>query len=200
MEILRRNWWMLSSQGLFLALIGALGLLSAQFVLADLLHYFGIILLAYGFLLFLVGLIKRRQISNWWGLGFFGLLQALVGLVILWKPQQSLSAFTYIIGAFAFLIGLSQLIVGLGKKKRKGLFYLSGLLSILLSLLILFNPWSDDWTSRYLIGFYTLLLGIFLVYYGFQARRLPPSHLELAEENTSPSIERDTEAKDQASE
>lgn len=181
METLRRNWWMLASQGFFLALIAAYTMLRPQFALADLLHYFALILLAFGLLLFLVGLIKRGHSKNWWGLAFFGLVQGLAGTVILLKPQQSLSVFIYIVGAFAFLIGISQLVIGLGKKKRRKLFFISGVLSLLLSLLILFNPWSEAWSNQYLIGIYTLILGAFLVYFGFQAKKVPVQESTTAE-------------------
>lgn len=172
MELIRKNWWVLALQGLLLIALGLFVLFSTGFHLSDLLIYLGIILLSFGLVMSLVGLRKRKTHSNWWGLAFFGLLQIIIGAYILTNPYRAASVFAYAIGGWAMLIGVAQFIMGFGRSKAKLLYFLSGAVSLVVGFLIIYNPFSAVNSLTYLVGFYSLLLGCFIVFYSFKARKL----------------------------
>jgi uncharacterized membrane protein HdeD (DUF308 family) len=170
MELLRKNWWVLALQGLLFIALGALVIFSSGFRLTDLISYLGIILLVFGLLMVIWGWRHRSTQSSWWGLAFIGLLQIIVGVLILADSSRATSVFSYTIGGWATLMGIAQFIMGFGKKSNRLLYFLNGAVSIVMGVLIIYNPFQSANAMTYLVGFYSLLLGLFIVYYSIKAR------------------------------
>ncbi len=170
MEILRKNWWLLALQGLLLIVLGALVIFSVGFRLTDLIAYLGISFLAFGLVMFFWGWRKRKTHSNWLGLSFFGVIQVIVGVLILSDPNWATSVFSYTIGGWAVLMGISQFVMGFGRNQNRLLYFLNGAVSIVMGILIIYNPFPSPNAMTYLVGFYSLLLGCFLIYYSLKAR------------------------------
>ena len=172
MELLRKNWYVLALQGLLLALLGAAVILFQEFTLEQLIFYLGITLLSFGLVMLIWGWLTRRKGGNWFGLLLFGALQMIVGALIQYDAGTATGLFTATTGSFAILVGLIQVIMGFDRSKSRYLYLLMGLVSLLLGILILVDPFNTPRALPYLTGFYSFLLGAFLIYYGFKARRL----------------------------
>jgi len=196
MELLRKNWWILALQGLLLITLGALVLFSAGFSLADLLGYLGILLLVFGLIMVIWGWRQRKTQGNWWGLVFFGLLQVIVGLLILSDANRATSVFSYTIGGWATLMGIAQFILGFGRKSNKPLYFLNGAVSVVLGVLIIYNPFKSPNSTTYLVGFYSLLLGLFIIYYSVKARNFAKKNQLTAKDSEA---KREKEGSDLAS-
>ncbi|MDR9374755.1 MAG: DUF308 domain-containing protein [Schleiferiaceae bacterium] len=172
MELLRKNWWILAIQGLLLALLGAGVILLPAFTLQQLILYLGLTLLSFGLIMLIWGWLARRKGGNWFGLLFFGVLQMIVGALIQYDSGKATGVFTLTIGSFAILMGIIQIILGFGHTKSRLLYLLNGLVSIVLGVLILVDPFNAPKTLTYLTGFYSIMLGFFVMYYSFKARKL----------------------------
>lgn len=172
MELLRKNWWILAIQGLLLSLLGAGVILLPEFTLQELILYLGITLLSFGLIMLIWGWLSRRKGGNWFGLLFFGILQIIVGALIQYDSGKATGVFTATIGSFAILMGIVQMILGFGNTKSRILYLLNGLVSIVLGILILADPFNAPKTLTYLTGFYSIMLGFFVTYYSFKARKL----------------------------
>lgn len=174
MELLRKNWWVLAFQGLLIFLLGALAILMQDFTLKQLVIYLGITLIIFGLLMLLGGWISGRRGSNWFGLLLFGLLQVIVGSLILFNSDRATGIFTITIGLFAVLMGVIQIILGFGNSRSRILYFINGAVSATLGLILLFYPSPELQLLTYLIGFYSLMLGFFVIYYSVKLRNMRP--------------------------
>lgn len=172
MELLRKNWWVLAFQGLLIFVLGALVILRQDFSLSQLVTYLGITLITFGALMLLGGWVSRRRGSNWFGLLFFGLLQLIVGIIIQYDPERATGIFTITIGLFAVLMGVIQVVLGFGNPRSRILYFINGAVSATLGLILLFNPSATVQMLTYLIGFYSLMLGFFVIYYSVKLRNM----------------------------
>lgn len=172
MELLRKNWWILAIQGLLLVLLGAGVIFVAKFTLAQLITYLGITLLTFGLIMLIWGWLARRKGGNWYGLLLFGILQIIVGSLIQYDSARATGLFTTTIGSFAILMGIVQMVLGFGQTKSRILYLLSGVVSIVLGVLILTDPFNTPQALTYLTGFYSIMLGFFVIYYSFKARKI----------------------------
>ncbi len=173
MNALRKKWWILAIQGIFLIVLGCLSLFIEDFKLADLVQFLGLILLVFGLAVAIAALIARKSGKAWTLLFFLGLLQLILGALILLYVSSSIQIFTYAIGGWAAVMGLAQFIAAVRAKGNKLVFLVNGGISLIFAGLIIFNPFDSLDTLNYLVGFYSLVLGIFIIYYSFRFRKIP---------------------------
>ena len=77
---------------------------------------------------------------------------------------------TEIIGAVIFVIGMMQILFGMvfEADRRRALYFISGILSVIFALLIIFYPFIGSLILfGYLLAIYFLLLGIMMVIAGY---------------------------------
>lgn len=187
MNALRKRWWIAALQGLFLIVLGLLAVLSANFTLDDLVQFLGLILLIFGATLGLGALVSRKSGKSWGGGFVAGLLQFLLGLLIITYVSSSVYIFTLVVGGWAGLMGLFQFVTAFRVKGSRIFFLINGAISLCFGAVIIFNPFDSEQALTYLVGFYSLLLGVFIVYYAFLFRKPPsPAPANNSEEEESP--------------
>ena len=169
MELIRKNWWVLALQGLFLFAVGALVLLET-FLLAEVLNFLGLVFVVFGVLMLIWGIRSRKSSGNWWGLTFFGLIQAALGTLVLVYPTEASEIFDITIGSFAIIIGLAQFILGIGRKANRLMFFANGLVSAVVGVLIIFDPFQSEEAVPFLVALFSAILGIFIIYYSVKLR------------------------------
>lgn len=169
MELIRKNWWVLALQGLFLFAVGALVLLET-FLLAEVLNFLGLVFVVFGVLMLIWGIRSRKSSGNWWGLTFFGLIQAALGTLVLVYPSEASEIFDITIGSFAIIIGLAQFILGIGRKANRLMFFANGLVSAVVGVLIIFDPFESEEAVPFLVALFSAILGIFIIYYSVKLR------------------------------
>lgn len=170
MNAFKRNWWILSTQGLFLVLLGCLAVFNTEFVLTKLVQFLGLTFLAFGLILAAWGWRIWRLNKRWNLLFTIGILELLLGLLILAYPVSATNIFAYIIGGSAVLMGLSQLFMGLRQNGNRFFLFLNGIVSVALGALIIMNPFESAKALTYLVGLYSIFLGIIIIYYSIRFR------------------------------
>lgn len=171
MEILRKLWWALALVGLLFLAIGFWLLFDPDVGLAGIMTYLGGILGLFGLILLISGWRAQRRSQSTGALFFFGALQVALATLILSNTEKAGSAFAWAIGGWAIVMGLSQVAMGLGRKQGRLWYLINGLISAALGILILKPPFDSPQASGYLLAFYTLLLGIFVLYYSVKLKR-----------------------------
>jgi uncharacterized membrane protein HdeD (DUF308 family) len=169
MNEIRKKWWVFSIQGLFLLTLGTLVLFSMGPDLPELIELLGVSLLLFGFIILLVSWLKRKQGRFIWNY-VLGVLQALIGLSILIYSDQTVHIFGYTIGIWAGLISIWQIYLALRDKSKRWLYIINASVSALCTILIFINPFEDD-RSAQIIGFYSILLGGFIIYFSIRFKR-----------------------------
>ncbi len=170
MKTINKYWWILAVQGLFLAGIGTMALLNTALNLKELVQYLGLILLGFGVILTLLGLRSRKK-GHQWGITFFtGVLQMAIGFFILKNPSSSSDVFQLIIGGWALLMAAIQLLIGIFGKTNRIMFFINTIVSVAFGSLIIWYNFDDIQSLTTLVGIYTAILGITIIYYAIRLK------------------------------
>lgn len=171
-EIKKHSCWFLAS-GIFLSILGILALGSSVFT-----TFFTVVFL--GSILLIAGLVKIVS-AFWarsWG-GFFlpvvsGLLSAVAGGVILWKPAVAALAITLLIAIVLMASGIAKMIGAAALRfEQWGWLFFSGIISLVLGGLILADwPISGLWVIGLFVGIDLLMYGISWIAISFAAKKI----------------------------
>lgn len=170
---LAKMWWLLALKGVFAILFGILILAWPGLTIGVLVIIYGVFALVGGILSMIISLFSIGKYSNWWVMFLEGVLGFIVGGIVLKWPAISLLLLVIIIGIWVIISGIAQIITAFFVRqqiKNEWLMALSGLISLLFGLLLFSWPISGIIVLSWLIGFYALLLGIFLIVFGFQVK------------------------------
>lgn len=123
----------------------------------------GFVLMAYGIIQIAVYLFNREKTLALQGLLVLGIIFAVIGAWILFKPEMILLAVPVIVGILILIHGLHNIIQAIDLKKQKyekwWLALLFGLLTMILGGILVYNPFT-------VINTIIRIIGIFLIYDG----------------------------------
>lgn len=169
MKLNRFGKWSLSSlNGILMVIFGLVSILMPELAIAVLAIYFAITIMLGGLILSIFTLKHRASLPNWKARLTEGLLSVVLGMVILIKPQSAAAFLVYVMGLWAFFIGV-VFIVSYFRRKTPDLVgafnLIAGVVSVVLGLIIVFNPFESTRFLVILIGIYALAFGIFTMVY-----------------------------------
>src|SRR2546421_10794616 len=102
----------------------------------------------------------RRATWAWWLLAVIGLLSIAAGVIILFKPGDSLATLAVVAGVFLVLDAIMELVASLSRRtQNRGLVALMGVLSLLVGIVLIRHPIAG-------VAVVALLLGLWLVTVG----------------------------------
>jgi len=182
------NWWFLAINGIVAILFGLLFVFYTDELINFIITAFGIIILAVG-IVYLVIAINNLKKEKGLFLNFsLGIIFSAMGLFILIFPKTSLGLFLVLMGLWAVAVGIFQLVimVNVGKKfPAKSLIFLNALLIIVMGLIMFFKPFEFTGFVVKLVGFFSIIFGVVMIYLSFIIRKvLTKTEKEI--ENTSP--------------
>lgn len=158
---IKDNWGWFLALGIFLILIGTLGVAAAVYTTFITIFFIGFLLAAGG----IAQLIHSFWAKNW--RGFFysllvGIIYLVAGAILLYKPLPSAAALTLLIGWVFVVSGLFKIITSLVHRFEQWEWVVfSGVISLILGILVL-SEWPA--ASLWIIG---LFVGIDLIIYGW---------------------------------
>jgi uncharacterized membrane protein HdeD (DUF308 family) len=172
LQAVTRNWWTLVLRGVLGILFGIAALVWPLEALAALIIVFGVYALVDGVFALIEAVMHWRE-SRRWALLAEGALGILFGVAVLVMPLIAAIAWVYVIAAWALVTGILEIVNGVRLRNQiEGEIWmvLSGVLSVVFGLLITFWPIQGAIAITWIIGFYALLFGIFLVVLGFRMK------------------------------
>ncbi len=173
-QLLAKNWWAVELRGALTFLFGLLALFLPAITLGALVIVFGIYAFAEGIVL-LVMSFNRQKAQHWWITLFQGLVGIGAGIVTFAWPGITAFALLLIIAFWALVTGVLEIIGAIRLRKEiKGewLLVLSGILSLIFALVLLFNPAAGAIALVWVIGLYAVIFGILLMVLGIRMHRL----------------------------
>jgi uncharacterized membrane protein HdeD (DUF308 family) len=113
-----------------------------------------------------------RQVGRaWWLVFTFGLLTALLGIVILFKPGGTVHVFAIIVGVWLVVLGVYRFIIVISEPAPEGSSKwapaLFAVLAVLIGLLILHKPFETVSVVGFLIGLFWVGAGLVELFSGF---------------------------------
>lgn len=176
---LATNWWSLALRGVVAILFGVLTFLVPHVTIAYLVYLFGI----YAFLdgaLSLAGAFKAAQgHDRWWGLALVGIVGILAGIVTFLSPGVTALTLLTFVGVWAILSGVFHIVAAVRLRKHmegEWLLALSGLISVLFGLAVIFAPALAAVALVLWLGIFALGLGLLLVMTALRVRSLERSN------------------------
>lgn len=160
--------WALALWGVLSIIFGVMVLAWPGITLQALIILVGIYLFATGAVL-TVGSIADRE-ENWVGGLILGILSVLAGVYVFGNPEITGLVLLYVIAIWAIVVGVLQIAGGFEVENDGGWLIFGGIVSVLFGLFAFARPLSGALALIWLIGFFAILNGVFLVVGGFKVR------------------------------
>ncbi|MDB5144928.1 MAG: protein of unknown function rane [Mucilaginibacter sp.] len=164
-----RHWWVFLVRGILFILTGIYMISSPATSYVALGFFFGLVILLAGIAELLHAYQDRRESNRSWHL-VIGLIDILLGLILMSHISASVTVLRIIVGIWFLFRGISLLSFS-GILGRSWILSLGGVLTILFGLLVLFNPVFGSMTIILWIAFAFILTGIFNILLAFRLKR-----------------------------
>jgi uncharacterized membrane protein HdeD (DUF308 family) len=163
-EVSARHWWVFAVRGLAAIVFGVLAFVWPGVTLAVLVLLWGAYALVDGVLALASAF--RTEHDHRWGLLLEGIVGIAAGIATFFWPGLTALVLLYIIAAWAFLTGVLELIAAIRLRKtirNEWWLGLSGILSVLFSLVLIAAPGAGALAVVWLIAAYAIVFGILLL-------------------------------------
>jgi uncharacterized membrane protein HdeD (DUF308 family) len=157
--------------GLILFAFGFIAIASVDMTAELLITYLAYMLVAAGGIACITGILIRKSTVHWIFTFCMGVLALFLGAVISYKSEVAAQYYTFFIAVFAALMGGSLIVLALYIERLKILLVVQGLLSIAFGLMIYFNPFESINTLNFMVGCYTIVLSVVMVYASYRISR-----------------------------
>lgn len=175
MMILSRNWWLVVVRGVLAILFGLIALFWPGLTFFLLVLMFGVYAIVDGLFAIYSGVVRSRYSSRWWVFLLEGIISLIAGVIALARPGWAGVALVLVIAAWAVVTGILEIIAAVRLRREitnEWLLGFSGFVSILLGILLFFQPLTGGLVVTLMIGAYALIFGVLLVFLGFRLRKL----------------------------
>ena len=169
----QKNWWVLTINGILAILFGSITLFDSEVMMKSISIYFGLLILIGGILVLLGAFDHKRKNEKYNMLFAEGVIMAVIGILIMVFPLQTLKLFLILIGIWAFLLGMLKIYIAISIGKaleyRYALF-IGGVIFSGIGLHFLIDP---AWTAGYMLkifGVIFIVIGMMMVYFSFAIR------------------------------
>lgn len=175
LEKITRNWWMFALRGLVTIIFGIVALIWYEQVFQTLVLVFGAFALMNGIMTVFTGLSSAPFFARWWALLLEGAAGVAIGLVSIFMPAITMRALMYLIAAWALFTGIAEIVVAIHFRRLltgEWMLILGGLLSIVFGVLLFVFPAAGAMSMTWLIGIYSIVLGIAEMIFAFRLHGL----------------------------
>lgn len=179
------NWWLPAIKGILAFILGLLIIIKPLDALIGIALLIGVITLAGGIALMVYAIANRQRVEDWGWLLAEGLFDVLIGIAILAYPALSVLLLTSLLGVWFIVSGIFQLVYYSRHRRRsekRQIVLFNGIITLLLGIVIVFNPMGGAIGLTLVIGITAVIYGILLIYIAFRYRemssKLPPLYNE----------------------
>ncbi len=174
-ERLGREWGWLVLRGIVCIIFGLMAISWPLATIWALAVMWGIFAILEGGSAIMVGWRLHRSDVRWWPYAIFGGIGVLAGIIALVWPGISAFVLIYVIGFWALFGGVSQISAAITLRKaiaNEWLLILSGVISVIFGLLILFRPLPEGAMAiSWVVGFFAIIVGILSLMLAFTVRK-----------------------------
>ena len=170
---LGQEWGWIALRGLLALVFGILAIAWPLITVWTLAMLWGVFALADGAFALNTGWRLHKKGVHWWPYFVFGAVGVLAGLVAIIWPGITALALVYVIGFWAVLGGVSLIAAAWRLRKEiedEWFLALSGLLTLIFGLLMLFRPLDGAVAVAWIVGFYAIFLGLLILMLAFKIR------------------------------
>ena len=181
-----KNWWMSLLIGILYIIIAIYLMFAplASYIVLSIL--FSISMFVSGMLEILFAISNKNNISSWGWYLTGGIVDLILGILLMANPGLSMSVLPFILAFWLMFRGFSATGYSLDLKRygtrNWGWYMAFGILAIICSIGIIWQPGAGAFTLVYLIAYALLIIGIFRVMLGFELKSLHKRNKEVQSE------------------
>lgn len=172
-ERLACNWWAVGLRGLCALLFGIAIFFWPAISLIVLVLLFGLYSLTDGIITIVSVVRERERHKRWWLFLLQGIAGVVAGIMTFLWPGISALVLLYIIAAWAIVTGIFEIAAAVQLRKEiegEWLLALGGIASLIFGVLLVGSPGAGALAVVWLIGAYSALFGILLLFLAFRLR------------------------------
>ena len=152
--------WIITLKGILAIIFGLVALFYPGITLAVLTQVFGFMLLIAG-VIFIVGAIFHTKHNPSWSSWLLeGIIDLIIGLIVIVFPIFAIGAFMLIIGIWALLMGLWKIYQAFKFNSQKGILLFGGIISLIFGILVIINPFAGAGAVMMVIGVWSIIFGL----------------------------------------
>jgi len=173
LTILAQNWWAIVLRGVFAVIFGGGAFIWPAITLAALVLLYGAYAVVEGVMAVAAAMIGRRPGAFPWGMLLAGWASIVVGVITFLWPGLTALALLYFIAVWAVVRGIFEIIAAVQLRKEiqnEWLLGLSGLLSIVLGLFLMFAPGAGILALLWWVGATAIVFGVLTIILGFRLK------------------------------
>jgi uncharacterized membrane protein HdeD (DUF308 family) len=176
LQTVAAHWWVILLRGIVAVLFGIVAFAFPISTAGAFVIVFGAYALVDGVLTIVSALrMAHPDSGRWWSLLIGGIVGIAIGAVTFFWPAVTALALGFLVAAWAIATGIFE--IGAAVRMRKDvpgeiLFFVTGLLSIVLGAILAIHPFTGLIAAVYIIGAYAILAGITLCALAFRLRAL----------------------------
>jgi uncharacterized membrane protein HdeD (DUF308 family) len=174
---LARNWWLLVLRGVAAIVFGVLAFVWPGLTLLVLVILWGAFALVDGVLALAAAVVGGNPMPRWW-LAIVGLAGVVAGVLTFMWPGITALVLLVFIAAWAIVLGVFEIYGAIKMRKEiegEWFLILSGALSVLFGLVLLWRPDAGALAVVWIIGAYAIVLGIIYIAFGLKLRKHAPA-------------------------
>ncbi|MGE5531854.1 MAG: HdeD family acid-resistance protein [Bacteroidota bacterium] len=172
-EALTRNWWALVVRGVLAILFGVAALSWPGITLMTLTLLFGAFALLFGIVTLALAVSNWHVREDHWLLLIEGILGVAIGLLTYRSPGLTAVTLVLYVAAWALIVGGLRIVAAVRLRNEiRGEWWLvlSGVLSLLAALVLMWNPMAGALALVWVIAVYAIIMGIAEIGAGFRVR------------------------------
>jgi uncharacterized membrane protein HdeD (DUF308 family) len=176
LTMLSKNWWVVALRGAISIVFGILLLLFPPLVITSMVLFFGAYALVDGVSAIFTAVQNRNQ-ARWWYTLLEGIIGVIAGILVFAYPLfatiTAVYFVLYVVAFWAILGGIFQIMQAIELRKEiEGEIWLglSGLLSLLFGVFLIFAPGAGILALLTIIAAYAIAFGVMLIILGFRLR------------------------------
>lgn len=168
LTILSKYWWTLALRSLFLLVFGVIAVTAPNMPTETLVFYLGFFSLALLGMFLLLAFTLFKSKGKWFPFFVLAIFDGALAYFCLLQTAKAAQAFLVLIACWALFMGLAIVWLGLkGKGTARALMLINGVLSMVFGFFVFYNPLKST-SVNFMVGFYTILLSLFLFYLTFR--------------------------------
>jgi uncharacterized membrane protein HdeD (DUF308 family) len=170
---LAHNWWVFALRGVAAIIFGVLAFVWPDVTVTALVLLFGAYAFWDGVFAIVSAFRRRTRTDQWWWTLLEGIVGVGIGLATFFWPGVTAVVLLAFIAAWAIITGIFEIMAAIRLRKEindEWLLFLSGVLSVLFGLLLVFQPGAGALALIWVIGAYAIAFGVLLIVFAFRLR------------------------------
>ena len=182
-----KHWYLPLVLGIIFIIAGILALLTPEATYLSLALFFSVAFFVTGILEIVSSISFRKQLDGWgWSLAA-GILNTIVGLLLILYPQISIITLPLFVGFVALYRSMMAIAWSIELKNYKvsnwGWLLFTGILGVILSFVLIWNPLFAGLTVAVFTGIALITIGIFHIHFSIELKKLKKTLKNLKGQN-----------------